>query len=111
MAYGISLFGERGTISIGGMFLDQIIRWTFADGPFQSEAAQAMVTQQNEHQLMYQDLIDAIRSGNRQVLIDAREGKRPFEIICALYQSSLLNLPVTLPLRSFSTTNMRGKKG
>ncbi len=111
MEYGISLFGEKGTISIGGRSLDQIIRWSVADDPFQSEAAEAMVKQQNEHQLMYQDLIDAIHSGNRRVLSDAREGKRPFEIICALYQSALINLPVSLPLTSFSTASMKGLQG
>lgn len=111
MDYSISLFGEKGTISIGGLILNKIIRWNLAGYPFQQTDAVQLIEDTNEHIYMYQDLLDYLNGSRKNVLMNAREGRRSLETIFGLYKSAASNKPITMPLSSFSTASMKGRTG
>ncbi|GGJ03510.1 oxidoreductase [Alicyclobacillus cellulosilyticus] len=50
------------------------------------------------HRVQFQDMVDAIREG-RDPLVDGEEGRKPLEIILAIYESARMGRPVRLPLR------------
>lgn len=103
----ITLFGDEGTISIGGIRMNEVRRWYCTDGslPPKEEELQA-----NEHVLMYESFIRAIQ-GDRRKLISASQGKKALEIIFALYNSVRGGQPVNLPMGSFATHMMKQLEG
>ncbi|HZG15554.1 MAG TPA: Gfo/Idh/MocA family oxidoreductase [Candidatus Bathyarchaeia archaeon] len=106
LEYSLSLFGEHGTLSIGGPQMDQIYRWAYKNQIESEEHIALLAKQKNEHVMMYQDLIDSIQQGSKEVLIHAREGKKALETIFALYQSAVTARPVVLPLHQFETAQL-----
>ncbi|WP_435924338.1 Gfo/Idh/MocA family protein [Paenibacillus sp. DYY-L-2] len=100
---GITLFGEKGTVSIGGIRLDEIRKWSFADPevpePVMDHAGE-------EHVRMYKRFIEAAENGAVVGLLDAKEGKKALELIFALYDSALKGRSVPIPLTSFRTEMM-----
>nr|WP_277603141.1 Gfo/Idh/MocA family oxidoreductase [Brevibacillus sp. SYP-B805] len=107
LEYAISLFGEKGTIAIGGLQLDQIRRWECQEQWHTAEEIARLAQEKNEHAAMYQDLADAVANRTGGVLVDGREGRKALETIFALYQSAVTSRPVTLPLPDFRTSDMK----
>ena len=107
----LSIFGETGTVSIGGLAVNSIETWKFADNV---ETEEELLTQQkgdpdsvygSGHTPLYKDMIDAINY-NREPLINGEEGKKGMAIILAAYKSRLTGLPVKFPMGDFSTMEM-----
>ena len=103
----ITLFGDKGTISIGGIQMNELRRWYCQDGSLPPEEEELQV---NEHLLMYESFIRAIQ-GDESMLISAAQGKKALEIIFALYDSVRSGHPVHLPLHSFATHMMKQLEG
>lgn len=102
----LGIFGEKGTVLIGGKALNRVEVWNI-EGEAHFEESEIP---QNLHTLLYRDMADAIEGG-RQPLISAREGKNAVELILSIYKSSLTKKPVDLPPGDFSTKDMiRGKR-
>ena len=106
------LFGETGTVKIGGTSTNNIDVWTFADQ--RPEDARLKELQEatsnvygNGHTAVYADMIDAIEQ-DRAPYIDARAGRRALEMILAIYQSSATGKPVKLPLNDVASVNFEG---
>lgn len=99
----ITLFGEKGTVSIGGIRLDEVRKWSFSDpnvpDPVMDSAGE-------EHISMYKRFIEAAEKQAKAGLIDAEQGKKALELIFALYDSALKGHRVQIPLTSFHTTMM-----
>jgi UDP-N-acetyl-2-amino-2-deoxyglucuronate dehydrogenase len=111
LGYSLSIFGEKGTISIEGPSLNNISRW-FIDGEETNmEELNQLLNDENEQIYMYENFIEAVNSQDKHVLIDGKEGKKALEIIFALYQSDLSKQVLHLPLESFSTSDMNRKEG
>ncbi len=104
----ITLFGEKGTVSIGGIRLDEIRKWSFSDP---NAPKPVMDPAGEEHVRMYEQFINAASSKAEAGLIDAEEGKRALELIFALYDSALKGRSVQMPLTSFSTEMMADLEG
>ena len=108
----LCLFGEKGTVRIGGKAVNTIDVWQFSDEMPEDEA---LVGQEekagnvygNGHTGLYADVIDAIRS-HRKPYVDARAGRDALEMVLAIYKSMKTGLPVSLPLKDFSTEDMKG---
>jgi UDP-N-acetyl-2-amino-2-deoxyglucuronate dehydrogenase len=97
-----NIFGENGTVCIGGKALNEIKAWDIKGrAPFEITG-----TVSNFHTLLYKDMIDAIKD-NRAPLVDAREAKKAVELILATYKSSKNIKPITLPIKDFATSDMR----
>ena len=107
------LFGETGTVKIGGTSTNNIDVWQFADQRPEDEGLQGMQEATsnvygNGHTAVYADMMDAI-TRNRAPYIDAKAGRRALEMILAMYQSAATGTPVKLPLRDVASTDFSGR--
>lgn len=107
----LSIFGENGTVCIGGLAVNKIETWRFADGL--DDENEILKAQEGDpdtvygfgHTPLFKDMIDAIKE-NREPLINGEEGKKGMSIILAAYKSRKTGLPVKFPIESFSTLDM-----
>lgn len=107
------LFGENGTVKIGGKSTNNIDVWNFADESDADQKKKGLQEQTsnvygNGHTSLYADVIDAIKN-NRTPYVDARAGRNALEMILAIYKSQKTGMPVKLPLENFSTLDMQGE--
>ena len=104
------VFGETGTVKIGGTSTNNIDVWDFADQAPEDELNQGLKEATsnvygNGHTSLYADVIDAIRQ-DREPYVNAEAGRRALEIVLAIYKSQKTGQPVKLPLTDFSSTDM-----
>ena len=107
----LSVFGENGTVVIGGKALNEVLTWTFADSG-DDELTAITELARNEagapvgHLALYADLVDAVTNGHKP-LITLEDAARSVEIVLAIYQSAKEQRSVDLPT-DFATTAMTG---
>lgn len=109
------LFGEKGTVKLGGTSANNIDVWQFAD---ETEADQSRKELREEtgnvygngHTSLYADMKDAILS-NRPPYVDAVAGRNALEMVLAVYKSQKTGAPVKLPFADFSSSDMAGVFG
>ncbi len=104
------LFGEKGTVKIGGTSTNNIDVWNFADeteADAQNKGLQEATSNVygNGHTSLFADVIDAIEK-DRRPYVDAEAGRNALEMILAIYKSRQTGLPVKLPLGDFASTDM-----
>ena len=109
------IFGETGTVKVGGTSTNNIDVWDFADETSADVEAKGLreVTSNvygNGHTSLYADVIDAVES-NRNPYVDAIAGRNALEIVLAVYKSQKTGEPVKLPLRDFASSDMIGEFG
>jgi len=109
------LFGEKGTVKLGGTSCNNIDVWCFADA--QSEDTDKARLQEatsnvygNGHTSLFADVINAIKM-DRKPYVDAVAGRNALEMVLAIYKSQLTGQPVVLPLTSFDSNEMMGTFG
>lgn len=107
------LFGETGTVKIGGTSTNNIDVWQFADQREEDAALQGLQEATsnvygNGHTAVYADMMDAIVH-DRAPYIDAQAGRRALEMILAMYQSAATGMPVKLPLKDVASLNFTGR--
>lgn len=98
----LNVFGEQGTVCIGGKVLNEIKTWNVKNCSFNNDEYSK---QNNYHTLLYEDMVNAILQ-DRDTLVNAREAKKSVELILALYRSSKIREPINLPIDSFATKDM-----
>lgn len=106
------LFGETGTVKIGGTSTNNIDVWDFADeteADLENKGLQEATSNVygNGHTSLYADVIDAIQN-DREPYVDAVAGRNALEMVLAIYGSMKTGLPVKLPLKDFASTDMEG---
>ena len=110
------VFGERGTVKLGGTSVNRIDEWSFADGIDTLEMVKDEFSENPPnvygfgHTPLYADFIDAINK-NKEPYIPVIEGKKSMEMILAIYKSSATGKPVKLPLDECATTDFTGMFG
>lgn len=107
------LFGETGTIKLGGKSTNTIDVWEFADTANSDKRNRGLQEETpnvygNGHTSLYADMIDAI-SGNRSPYVDAVDGRNAVEIVLAIYKSQKEGKPISLPLKNFASIDMKGE--
>ena len=107
------IFGENGTVKIGGTSTNNIDVWEFADATAEDEANKGMKEQTsnvygNGHTALFADMMDAIKN-DRKPYVDAVAGRNALEIVLAIYKSQKTGQPVKLPLTDFASTDMKGE--
>ncbi|MDO4877932.1 MAG: Gfo/Idh/MocA family oxidoreductase [Neisseria sp.] len=98
----ITILGESGTVRIGGMAVNEIQEWNFADErdyDLQVKNANYETTSVYGfgHPLYYRNVIDVLR-GKAHPVTDGREGLKSLELIIAAYLAARDNKTVSLPL-------------
>lgn len=98
----ITILGEKGTVRVGGMAVNEIQHWEFAE-PRDYDAMVKNANYQTTsvygfgHPLYYKNVIDVMR-GAAEPETDGREGLRSLEVLIAAYQSARDHRTVSLPL-------------
>ena len=87
----ISILGEKGSVVIGGFFMNELTTWEFAEKQPIDDVMFAQYAR-NPHEWGYnlsEYLKDVIRSvdDNRAGLVDGLEGRKSLELISAIYES------------------------
>ena len=104
------LFGETGTVKIGGTSTNNIDVWQFADEQETDHGKQGLQEATsnvygNGHTSLFADMMEAIEK-NRKPYVDAVAGRNALEMILAIYKSQKTGQPVKLPLQSFASLEM-----
>jgi predicted dehydrogenase len=108
----LSIFGEKGTVVIGGLAVNKIETWRFEDGKDSED--EILKAQEGDpdtvygfgHTPLFKDVIDAINTG-REPLINGEEGKKGMQIVLAAYKSQKTGMPVKFPMGNFATVDMK----
>jgi predicted dehydrogenase len=99
----IAVFGERGSVKIGGACLNEIETWVFdkkdAGGCLTSRLGDIAkgYEQSSCHEEVYRDFANAVNCG-REPMVNGEEARKSIEIILAIQRSAQTGLPVKLPL-------------
>lgn len=107
------IFGEKGTVKIGGTSTNNIDVWDFEDETEADKNIKGLEEQTsnvygNGHTSLFADMIDAIKN-DRTPYVDAVAGKNALEIVLAIYKSQKTGMPVKLPLTDFASVDMKGE--
>lgn len=98
----ITILGEKGTARIGGVAVNEVQEWQFAE-PHPDDAAVAEASYQTTsvygfgHPLYYRNVIDVLR-GAAEPETDGRSGLKSLELLTAIYRSARDGVRVPLPL-------------
>ncbi len=98
----ITILGEKGTVRIGGMAVNEVQHWEFADAdPDDAKVKDASYETTSVygfgHPLYYDNVIKVMR-GEAEPETDGREGLKSLEVIIATYLSARDGKRVGLPL-------------
>lgn len=107
------LFGENGTVKLGGKSTNNIDVWDFADetdADLKNKGLEEATSNVygNGHTSLYADVMEAIRT-DRVPYVDAVAGRNALELVLAIYKSQKTGIPVKLPLRDFASIDMEGE--
>lgn len=107
------IFGEKGTVKIGGKSTNNIDVWNFSDETEQDIDRKGLEEETsnvygNGHSSLFADVIDAIEN-DRKPYVDACEGKNALELVLAIYKSQKEGIAVNLPLIDFASVDMESE--
>jgi len=98
----LTILGEKGTVRVGGVAVNEIQQWEFAESdPEDERIDQASYATQSVygfgHVGYYENVINVLR-GESGAGTDGREGLRTLELLIAAYRSARDGRQVSLPL-------------
>lgn len=98
----LTILGEKGTVRVGGVAVNEIQTWDFAEPrDYDDQIFQASYETTSVygfgHPLYYKNVIDTLR-GEAEPETDGREGLKSLEVIIAAYLSARDGKTVSLPL-------------
>ncbi len=107
------IFGEKGTVKIGGTSTNNIDVWNFedeTDADVKNKGLQEQTSNVygNGHTSLFADVIDAIEN-DRNPYVDAVAGRNALEVVLSIYKSQKDGEMVKLPLKEFASIDMKGE--
>ena len=98
----ITVIGEKGTVRIGGVAVNEIKQWEFNDKRDYDDQVKSASYKTTSvygfgHTLYYQNVIDVLKK-KKAPEIDGREGLKSLEVLIAAYLSARDGHTVSLPL-------------
>lgn len=102
MEGSITILGEKGTVRIGGVAVNEIKQWEFAEPRPEDTNITAASYETTSvygfgHPLYYDNVINTLR-GEAEPETDGREGLKSLELLIAMYLSSRDGKRIALPL-------------
>ena len=98
----ITILGEKGTVQVGGVAVNEIKHWEFAepdeDDAKVRDASYGTASVYGVGHPMYYDNVIRVLRGEARAETDGREGLRSLETLIAMYTSSRDGRRVSLPL-------------
>lgn len=109
------IFGEKGTVKIGGTSTNNIDVWDFADetaSDIKNKGLQEATSNVygNGHTSLFADVMNAIEN-DRRPYVDAVAGRNALEVVLAIYKSQKENKAIYFPLHEFASLNMEMEFG
>lgn len=107
------LFGENGTVKLGGKSTNNIDVWDFKDETEEDSKNKGLEEATsnvygNGHTSLFKDVMNAIRE-DRKPYVDAVAGRNALELVLSVYKSQKEGKAVKLPLKDFSSIDMKGE--
>ena len=107
------IFGENGTVKVGGKSTNTIDVWDFKDETAEDEKNKGLEEETsnvygNGHTSLFADVIEAIND-DRAPYVDGVAGRNALEMVLAIYKSQKEGVPVKFPLTDFASIDMRGE--
>jgi UDP-N-acetyl-2-amino-2-deoxyglucuronate dehydrogenase len=98
----ITIIGEKGTVRVGGVAVNEIQHWEFAEADQHGDDIQSASYETTSvygfgHPLYYDNVIRSLR-GEATPETDGREGLRSLEVLIAAYISARDGRRISLPL-------------
>ena len=110
----LCVFGEKGTVCLGGYALEKVELWRVNGEPFEKNISILNTAPQNVygsgHSELYREFISAVKSGEASI-VDLSQTAQAVELVLAIYKSHKTRQEVFLPLDDFSTREMEGSFG
>lgn len=102
MEGSITVLGETGTVRIGGVAVNEVQEWRFAEPHADDAEVEAASYETTSvygvgHPLYYRNVIDVLR-GEAQPETDGRSGLKSLELLTAIYRAAREGVRVPLPL-------------
>lgn len=99
----LSILGEKGSVVIGGFFMNELVTWNFEDKlPSDDEVIQKYGANPSgfayNHGEYLRDVVAALQE-KKEGLVNGLEGRKSLELITALYESIETNTDVPLRFR------------
>jgi UDP-N-acetyl-2-amino-2-deoxyglucuronate dehydrogenase len=99
----IAIFGEKGSVKIGGTAVNRVEHWLFADYDDDDKLVEGASTNPPNvygfgHEGYYRNVLAVLR-GEAQPQTDGRAGRKSLELILGMYESAKLGREVPIPLR------------
>jgi predicted dehydrogenase len=99
----ISILGEKGSVVIGGFFMNELVTWNFADRqPGDDEVFQKYGKNPDGFAYNFGEYLRGVVASiqsKKAALVDGLEGRKSLELITALYESIETNSDVPLRFR------------
>lgn len=107
------IFGENGTVKIGGTSTNNIDVWDFAVETEEDQENKGLEEETsnvygNGHTSLFADVMDSIEN-DRKPYVDAVAGRNALEVVLSIYKSQKTAAPVKFPLTEFASTDMKGE--
>ena len=107
------VFGQWGTVKLGGKSTNNIDVWDFADETDEDRSNKGLEEAAsnvygNGHTSLFADVVEAIEK-DRQPYVDAKAGRDALEMVLAIYKSAAEGQVVKLPLKECSTLDFVGR--
>jgi UDP-N-acetyl-2-amino-2-deoxyglucuronate dehydrogenase len=98
----ITILGEKGSVRIGGVAVNEIQHWEFSephemDAEVKSASYETASVYGHGHPLYYENVVKTLR-GEAQPQTDGREGLRSLELLIASYKAARDGRRICLPL-------------
>lgn len=100
----ITIIGETGTVRVGGVAVNEIQHWSFADQRDYDENVSSASYETTSvygfgHPLYYRNVVDVLR-GSDVPHTDGREGLKSLELLVSAYRAARESRTIALPLES-----------
>ena len=108
----LCIFGEKGTVKVGGKSVNRIEEWLFLDDDSDANDIKKSFSEEPPniygygHKPLYADMIEAICQ-DRKPYVDAVSGRKALELVLAIYKASKTGEKVIFPLKDCSTLEFR----
>ena len=102
MEGSITILGEKGTVRVGGLAVNEIQQWDFAEPDADDDQVKAASYETTSvygfgHPLYYNNVINTLQ-GEAKPEADGREGLKALEVLIAVYLSARDGKRISLPL-------------
>lgn len=110
----LSIFGEMGTVVIGGLAVNEIEQWLFSEMKLSDQDIQSLNDKidsvyGNGHGKLYENIYSALRE-NETLVIDGDSGSQAMRVILAAYKSQAEGMAIDLKDFNYSTLDfLKGK--